>query len=1566
MKRGRAMIRIDWNIFSEKFALNAPLQFEFLAYCLFAYEFNIQYGLFRYRNHPGIETAPIDYNGKKIGFQAKFYSTNLSDNKVDIINSIKKAKIAHPELTDIILYTQQDHTYNTRGKSKPPAYLVEINECAKTLNLVIDWRTHSHIELMLTKTENKYLAEYFFLSNGGIFKFVRALSERTNNIFSSIHSAIQFSSKMIKIDRKSTIEILEKCNSNKVTLVYGIGGIGKTAVLKDFHQAQTVQIPFFILKTPEILDFFSPEKIAAGWDSSIQDFLDIHSDFSEKIFVIDSAEKMVDLSTTEPIQYFISELLKNHWTVIFTTRTLYLEDLKFLLHERFNAQIETIELAPILESELYRLAHENGFCLPSNHRITELLRLPFYLNAYLQAYSILENISDIDKFKNTLWHQQIDGGIYGNTASVMLCALIRQKISDGVYYIFPDLIYKNDIQQLIDREIIGFDPENNAYYIVHDVYEEWALTKIIQQAFVSGQYNDFFERIGCELPIRRAYRLWLSEKLHSDANSLSAFVSYAINMPGYWKDETLIAIMLSPYASSFFNAFSDLLLKNDHGLLLQVTKLILIACRDFNNNVAFKNIIEQYRGHQYLFTTPLGNGWMAIISFLYENRELFSYEEIAPFLPLLKDWCGHQSTGKTTKYAALLALSFYSKYQTLEHRYTQKDNQHLLLHIITSGAAEIKNELSRIVDDYLEKSDISPVDIYYDLCNKVLAHPLEHMNFIRNLPEHTRKIAFRFWLSPKRLPWESDSLHRIENALGLSPHFSNKYFPASAYHTPIYWLLGVDFVGTLDFIIKFVNATIDSFAKEMPEELEKITLAISPNRHVEQYICPGIWNMHRGTGSPVMPYLLQSIHMGLEKFLLENYSDDNVDTIEKILILILVKSKSASLSAVVTSVLLKHPDSFFNAARILFSSGTAISYDYIRAAFEDRNKSHYSIGLGWNLRNQIYEQERLKTCEDDFRKKSLEYLMLYYQIIYSGTDDVEFNRRKKVIENILDTYYARYENLSESEKFFLARVDARKMKWQECQIEGSQKVYRPIPELPVKLREISEQAAIDTETKYKGIGLSLWAENKFAGKPIPESAKKYESSPRLALAEFHAILEQDSSDENLFLIERIPIYTASSFIIYHRDILNSDEIAICEKIILEHAAKFITPDYCIQISDGADAALAALPHLYAESEQKSDIILILLLALFNETHIGMAGRFCDYAFKSIRDYAVIDATFAKRIFHLYLIVHGIYESFLNKFLEDHNRERGTFWRLFIEQNEKALINALSSPIETVDIANCSDKTLCNAVLLINSESKDVDYFNFIKTTISSSFFYLYHEEPEKDWRHQNFKQHDFQERLSFERNLASIILSFEPSQVVTIAKSFIEIPIAFSRSSFLDTLILTEDQKGEYNNFWSFWNGIYPIVKDVVVKDYGTNYRDRNQMIRSFLLAFPYWGKEAKNWKSLKDREKNFYSKIISELGSHPDVLYSVAKFLTEIGTPFQNEGVFWLRDIINKSPKINSKELEQNILYYLELFMQCFFIEKRDTIKKNTAYKDAVLTILNFLIEHNSVAGYLIRESIL
>lgn len=1556
------MIEINWHVFSEKFKDSAAYKFEFLAYCLFSYEFNIQNGLFRYKNHPGIETAPIENNGEMVGFQAKFYSNNISDNKSDIIDSIKKAQEAYPQLKKILIYVHQDLTYNTQCVSAKPGYLTEIETVASSSGLSIEWRTRSHIELMLSKPENRYLAEYFFCLDGGVFAFTKALSERTKNIFSSIRSSIKFSSKEIKFSRQIVYEELKKCKGGNASILFGIGGVGKTAAVKDFYYDQLDQYPVFILKTPEILDFFSPEKMAAGWSISIQDFLHIHTAFATKVFIVDSAEKMVDLNNIEPIQYFIAELLKNDWSIVFTTRTLYLEDLTYFVHENFHVPIEKIELSPIQEFELDKIAQTNKFRLSTNFRVNELLRIPFYLNAYLQAYSSqMETISDVYELKNTLLTRQVNGGNYKSNAVATFCSLVKQKNIDASYYIFPDSpnIHNDDFSQLLENEIIGLDKENNAFYIVHDVYEEWALTKIIQMEFSKGDYGNFFERIGNSLPIRRAYRIWMSEKLHSKSDSLSTFISYVMEMPdNYWKNETIIAVMLSPYASVFFEIYSSSFLEDNHQLLLKIANLLLIGCRSYNEKIK----LAEYIDFKYFFTKPCGNGWESFIAFVYLHKESFKYEDISPFLPILKEWSDYQPTGSTTKYAALFALYFYPQYQTLKYRYTQKDNQHLLLTIITAGAAEIKTELTEIINDYLQQGNISSEDTYFDLCMKILTHPLQHIHFVENLPEQTIKIASYFWVDSQNKDRGFNSLYRIESAFSLSNHFSHEYIPASAYQTPIYWLLRQDFNKTLAFIIQFTNKVVESFAKDMPEKVETIKLKVTPDEHVEQYICSGLWNMHRGIGSPSMPDLLKSMHMGLERFLLEWYCDDIADKIEKILISIIKASKSASLSAVVTSVILKYPDHLFGVAKILFSSRTVIAYDYTRSIYEYQCKSLYSIGVGLNSSKQIYERERLETCNDTFRQGSLEYLMLYYQLSGNKIGPIELESRRKFIENILDSYYDRYDQLNDYEKFSLVRVDARKLHFEQQQLSDGRTAYRLVPDLPDELIKKKTQTEAELEKTYCYIGVGLWAKSKISGETIPETAQKYETSPSLALSEFHTILKQDS-DEDIFK-ESAVIYTASVLVIYYRDILTDDEFVTCEKIIIASASKFTDTQFIVQVLDGSDAALAALPHLYAESKEKNNIIFILLLALFNDSHQGMRARFCDYAFKAIRNYAIVDSKFTKRLFGLYLCTHHLYEAFLEKFRQDRNNGIDNFWQAFIKSVEKTLMEKIASPIiNTIDIASCSDKTICNAILLINDQVKDPDYFNFIKQTVQRAFFYLYHKEEKHSY---NVKEPDFLEQSSFEKNLAKIILSLEPFQIRNLIESFNLTPIAFSRSSFLDTLISIEDQRGEYNNFWTFWNGIYPVVRDVIINDYGTDFRDKSQMLRSFLLAFPYWKKDERSWKSLKEREKLFYSKVIKELGYLPDVFYSAAKFLTEIGTSFQLDGLFWLRDIIRKQPTISDKNMLQEIQYYLELYSHRVIAAHRDYIRKNKEYKIALLEILRFLVELNSVAGYLMRESIL
>jgi hypothetical protein len=99
---------IDWKIFETKFEGEKTSAFEKLAYILFCSEYDIKHGIFAYYNQTGIETEPIRYNNEVIGFQSKYYTTKVSDNKQDMIDSIDKAKRENEKLTKILFYIREE------------------------------------------------------------------------------------------------------------------------------------------------------------------------------------------------------------------------------------------------------------------------------------------------------------------------------------------------------------------------------------------------------------------------------------------------------------------------------------------------------------------------------------------------------------------------------------------------------------------------------------------------------------------------------------------------------------------------------------------------------------------------------------------------------------------------------------------------------------------------------------------------------------------------------------------------------------------------------------------------------------------------------------------------------------------------------------------------------------------------------------------------------------------------------------------------------------------------------------------------------------------------------------------------------------------------------------------------------------------------------------------------------------------------------------------------------------------------------------------------------------------
>jgi len=142
--------------------------------------------------------------------------------------------------------------------------------------------------------------------------------------------------------------------------------------------------------------------------------------------------------------------------------------------------------------------------------------------------------------------------------------------------------------------------------------------------------------------------------------------------------------------------------------------------------------------------------------------------------------------------------------------------------------------------------------------------------------------------------------------------------------------------------------------------------------------------------------------------------------------------------------------------------------------------------------------------------------------------------------------------------------------------------------------------------------------------------------------------------------------------------------------------------------------------------------------------------------------------------------------------------------------------------------------------------------------------------------------------------------------------------------------------------------------------------RHNSSTVHNYLLAWPYWSKNAKQWHSLKEREKSFFAKAAREIGEQPSVLYSLAKLLNEIGAPFVADGIFWISSIIERSPSLMEQELERNTEYYIENLVRGFVLRNRDLIRRTLHTKQAVLTILNFLLERGSVSAYLTREHIL
>lgn len=1568
----------DWNTFRAKFSENPQSNFEWLCYLLFCVEFKLPLGIFRYKNQSGIETNPIIHENEVIGWQAKFYETTLSAHKVDLIEMLKKSKGSYPDLTKIILFTNQEWG---QGKLQSDSEVkLAVEEEAEKQNIQVEWRTASYFESPFVTIENNLITRYFFSLQKNIMDTITDMRRHTESLLLEIQTSITFNEHIIELDRSKLLQNLNAdLEQNSIIVLSGEGGVGKTAVVKKLYNDFGNSVPFYLMKANE----FEVANVDLLFrNASLKDFIDVHHNDSKKIFVIDSAEKLMDLSNHNPFKEFLSELLRVGWRVVFTARSRYLVDLDIHFIDHFQLRPSRMYVSILNHEELGYLAENYNFDLPNDYKLMELITNTFYLNEYLKFYTEGSN-SGYLKFKELLWNKVIKKAKPSREQCFLQIAFKRA--NENQFFLTLDF---NDInmEALVHEGVLGY--ETAGYFITHDIYEEWALEKIIESEFAKKESNiGFFEKIGDSFAIRRSFRNWISENLYLEIEPVKEFIEEIIDderVIGFWKDEVIISVLLCDYSQYFFNSLKRTLLNKNGELLRRISFLLRISCKevdDIYRQSGSKNI--DLLSIKYILTKPKGSGWNSLIQFVYNNLDQIGLEDVNFFLPIVHDWNSNFKKGETTRLSALIALKYFQWIEQEKVYIRNEDFKDNILETILYGAEELKAELTTIFDEVLTYESGDRRTPYYDLIEMLLTKTFVNIEVIKALPEYVFKLGEFFWLRS----YEREDVYSSLD-IGIGKYFGidegiDRYFPASAYQTPVYWLLKCELTQTINFILNFTNRTVECFVKSNLGKKEVTTTELYiENESYTQYICDRLWNIYRGT--QVTSHVLESMHMALEKLLLERAKNTDDKILEAWLLYLLKNSKSASITAIVVSIVLAYPEKTFNVAINLFKSKDLFMYDTTRMVLDQTAKRTYSIGYGLNYNSKLYQDERIETCNDKHRAKTLEHIALEYQFFrINGTSDEEAEQRQKAIWDVFDTYYKEVSKVSFEDdytktwKLYLARMDRRRMSPTLEEQDGNILISFN-PKLEPEVRKYSEISLRQISEKMKYTSLKLWAHYRYKNEDQYMKYTNYEENPELALKEVREIIEEferlaeietvnqhDEYEEFFLMNHSIPSEVSAVLIRDFRSMLTDDDKDFCKEIILGAATSSFKENYQYQITDGVESVISVLPILMQEfPNDKNAIKLILLMILFDP---NSNGSYADLSVNAIlQDLWNFSSEDAHAIFIGYLFLVPKYKVVRKKLWKERHQQnsRGLSENEVIEalaldyesDIQKIIANEIT-PNDLKAICELDLSSLITAFQLIPLGTENPEHIKIAQEIISK-----FASELTADRREDRI---DYSVKHDFLVKFSNLVLGSDDTYIPLYLKAFIE---NFNRSKvfaeLFDQLIIAENTRNTNDKFWKVWDTFFENV--IVLAKEGEQYYYIGDIIKSFLFANVPWKETAREWRSFNVENKRFFREISIKIGHCPSTLYSLCKLLNSIGSGYLLSGVAWISEMLNREEVLWNSKLDTNTVYYLESIIKRYIYLQREDIRKMKKQKREVLVILNFLVEQGSVVGYMLREKII
>lgn len=167
------------------------------------------------------------------------------------------------------------------------------------------------------------------------------------------------------------------------------------------------------------------------------------------------------------------------------------------------------------------------------------------------------------------------------------------------------------------------------------------------------------------------------------------------------------------------------------------------------------------------------------------------------------------------------------------------------------------------------------------------------------------------------------------------------------------------------------------------------------------------------------------------------------------------------------------------------------------------------------IKDILYADERLKSCEDKHRSSSLESLFLNYQLF--GVKGFTEEQNSEFIEKLYKIIEQHKSNASTSKAYgiLLARMDRRNLIPKVSKHDDNNLLIEFSPkELSDEHRKESEQAHNQYQEIFKYTTLKLWADFFNSSQTKTAKHQDYDKDPLLALSETKQLVEELKSGRN--------------------------------------------------------------------------------------------------------------------------------------------------------------------------------------------------------------------------------------------------------------------------------------------------------------------------------------------------------------------------------------------------------------------------------------------------------------------